>query len=558
MLVVFEGIDGSGKTTLSGRVAAALRERGIGVEHVREGGRFASPITQGLREFTRDARNLKLVPEAELLLYAAREAQLLRESTLPAMARAEIVLADRFFFTAGILAVEGRGLPSDVVAPILRAATGGVEPDLVFWVDADPHVARARRRVSKVLAAKSGGSSRKGLSGTGLQHRLRDGYRRLAQGDPTRWIVLENDDEPLESMVEWVVALLQIARGLGPQAAIRAAQQRCTTSTHARVDRGPGNAEEARTRLLRWVDDRAVLEPALAAWILGGLYGPGVDERRIALSSRAPEVVAAGLHGLQDRVSWRLRAVLAGVAPRQVARSLAGASDASASMRARLAAMAPREVALSLRGLDDAISWAMREALEPVVPSDVLRSLSRIGSERAWKTRERLLATASAAARAASVTGLDDPRAWEIRRSAREAAPVEALASIGGLGSEEAWAWREELAAFAPRVVLRTIDGDDSPRSWVLRRRAAPRCKEALDSMTGLDSNEAWAFREEYASRWPSTVAKSLGPLASESRGRAMLESLLARSGHDLSLWRHAAAAMAPEESMAVAAVETA
>ena len=52
MFVVFEGIDGSGKTTISNRVAK-VRERGLKVEHLREEGAFASKVTQGIRDFCR-------------------------------------------------------------------------------------------------------------------------------------------------------------------------------------------------------------------------------------------------------------------------------------------------------------------------------------------------------------------------------------------------------------------------------------------------------------------------------------------------------------------------
>src|SRR3954462_11468449 len=84
MLIAFEGIDGSGKTTLSNRVARVLRDRGLTVAHTREGGRFASPVTQAMRELGRDARNLALTPRAELFLYIARDVQLFEEQTLPA------------------------------------------------------------------------------------------------------------------------------------------------------------------------------------------------------------------------------------------------------------------------------------------------------------------------------------------------------------------------------------------------------------------------------------------------------------------------------------------
>jgi len=52
MWIVFEGIDGSGKTTLSNMVAKRLRAGGVTVEHVREGGKFASRVTQAIRELS--------------------------------------------------------------------------------------------------------------------------------------------------------------------------------------------------------------------------------------------------------------------------------------------------------------------------------------------------------------------------------------------------------------------------------------------------------------------------------------------------------------------------
>src|SRR3954469_20620940 len=104
MFIVFEGIDGSGKTTISNRVAEVLREQGATVRHVREGGRFASAVTQSIRDLCRDARNVALSPRAELLLYLAREVQLLDEALAPALSECDVVIADRFIYTADVLA----------------------------------------------------------------------------------------------------------------------------------------------------------------------------------------------------------------------------------------------------------------------------------------------------------------------------------------------------------------------------------------------------------------------------------------------------------------------
>ena len=178
MFIAFEGIDGSGKTTLSNRVAAALREHDLTVEHAREGGWFASRVTQSIRDLCRDARNLALVPRAELLLYVAREIQLAEEIVVPALTRADVVITDRYLYTAEVLARQIRRLPEATIRSIIDDAADGVWPDMVVLVDVDPSVARGRRKVAKMMAREQRPASRKGLAGSGLGQHLREGYLR--------------------------------------------------------------------------------------------------------------------------------------------------------------------------------------------------------------------------------------------------------------------------------------------------------------------------------------------------------------------------------------------
>ena len=128
ILVVFEGIDGSGKTTISNKVATRLRETGLAVTHVRTGGILASQTAENIRQLTRDQRNLTLSPFAELLLYVARETQQLDECIRPALTHSDVVIADRFFHTARVLSTFGRGLPVERVLPVIRAASAEVDP----------------------------------------------------------------------------------------------------------------------------------------------------------------------------------------------------------------------------------------------------------------------------------------------------------------------------------------------------------------------------------------------------------------------------------------------
>ena len=94
-LIAFEGVDGAGKSTALARVAENLRAQGVRVYLPREGKEHVSRPTRMIRQLTRDPRNYMLSPQAELLLYCAREAQVMNELVRPALARGETVLVDR-------------------------------------------------------------------------------------------------------------------------------------------------------------------------------------------------------------------------------------------------------------------------------------------------------------------------------------------------------------------------------------------------------------------------------------------------------------------------------
>jgi dTMP kinase len=552
MFVVFEGIDGSGKTTVSNQVAERLRAEGLTVEHLREGGKFTSPVTQALREFGRDVRNLDLTPEAEFFLYVTRDVQLLEEMTRPALGRADVVIADRFLYSAEVLARHGRGLPEGYVRPVLQAAARGLEPDLVILIDIDPHIARARRRVAKLRTADRRPPSRKGLGGVGMQHRFREGYRELAAGDPGRWVVVDNDRE-LDTTVALVADVIGTAARRGVSAAMALARTEAPTSGPALLP--PATIEEGLARFLRWVDQRMDREPHTAAYLLAGLHGAEIDERRRKLLPVAADTLLTGLAGLTDPVSWELREALAPTMPGPVARtigSLCRLTAEAAALRARLVERAPLDVMLSLETDDDDEAWRLRERLWDSDPDAVVSTLGRLPGARAWALRERWLAlrgqvdelASFEAARAIgrSLTGLDDDRAWELRKALRAVAPVSALASIKFLLSDRAWKWRARYLARAPKTVFETLARVDDPRAWAMRAELAPLVKEAIDSMNGLDGEPAWQLRELHGDRWPSTVVKTLGPLADTPRGRALCERLLGRHPSNLSLLKHVAA----------------
>jgi dTMP kinase len=523
---------------------------GLSVKHLRAEGKFVSAVSEAIRDLGRDARNLELTPQAEFLLYVARDVQLIEEALRPALKLSDVVLADRFLFTAEILGRKGRHLPEEFIRPVLRAAAGGLEPDLVVLVDVDPVLARARRKAQKIAASDKRPPSRKGLSGVGLQHRLRRGYLDLAQQNAERWAVIENEDS-LETTVARVTELIQTAHAEGSARAL----ERFRAASLKRHQPAPlPSAEHALEAFLDWIDRRMEREPRVAAYLLGGLFGPRIDERRRRLSERVPEAVLAALGGLTDEASWELRSELSDKHAAAVARTLSGIPNSeprAAAMRSALAAQFPEEVLSSSSRFDDEATWAVRERLYPQRPELVIGSLAGLDSERAWAVRNEWLGKHQADSSshyeigriaAKTVSGLGGERAWAIRERARAAAPVAALASLSQLFDEKSWRWRAEYLRLAPKVVMAGIKRSLAPEAWQMRRAVVTDCKEAIDSIQDLDDERAWELREAHADTWPSTVAKSMGALANSERGGVLLARQLAAYPANVSLMKHAAA----------------
>ncbi len=553
MFVVFEGIDGSGKTTVSNRVVKRLVEQGLSVKHVRAEGKFASSVTEAVRALARDVRNLELVPKAEFLLYVAREVQLLEEALIPALSSHDVVIADRFLYTAEVLARHGRRVDEDFIDAVLRAAGKELAPDLTVLVDVDPVLARARRRAQKLESSELKPPSRKGLTGSGLQHRLRHGYLRLAAGAPERWAVVNNDDH-LERIVERVSSLILSAREKGVWRTLVDFREESENRSERRRPRRIENRTDALDVFLDWVGRRATLEPKVAAHFLAGLAGEAVDRLRLELADRAPAALITGARGLVDELSVSLRERLAPGEPVAVARSLGGIPSAHAPSRAlrrQLLEPAGAAVASSLVGLDDEESWALREELYERYPSEVVGSLAGLSGERAWTLRERWherhhrdidasYELGRVAAR--SVRSVPGERAFSIRERSRASAPIEALRSIVALTDERSFRWRAEALRRAPRPVMETLRGVDDERAWEMRNRVVVDCREALDGISGVDVESAWNLRESYADVWPCAVVKSLGPLADTERGNALLSRQLERHAESPNVLRHAAA----------------
>ena len=144
-LVVLEGAEGVGKSTQLARLAEHLSRAGRPAVTVREPG--GTPLGEAIRAWLLDPER-DIGPRAEALLFTASRAQLVERVVEPALARGELVLADRFFLSTYAYQIGARGLPEDDVTAANRLATGGLAPDLtvLLFLPAAEGLARAAGR----------------------------------------------------------------------------------------------------------------------------------------------------------------------------------------------------------------------------------------------------------------------------------------------------------------------------------------------------------------------------------------------------------------------------
>ena len=146
-LIVFEGGEGSGKSTQLRRLSGALARAGISHICLREPG--GTPLGTEVRRVLLD-RASDITPRAEALLFTASRAQLVEREIKPALARGDVVLLDRFFLSTYAYQIGGHGLPEAEVRSANAFATGGLVPDLTLLLTfpVEEGLARAGRRAA--------------------------------------------------------------------------------------------------------------------------------------------------------------------------------------------------------------------------------------------------------------------------------------------------------------------------------------------------------------------------------------------------------------------------
>ena len=148
------------------------------------GGTVVGEKIRDLLQYTPEAKGM--VAEAELLLFAASRAQLVREKIEPALAGGAVVVADRFHDSTTVYQGVGRGLDAAAVAGVNGLAIGGCEPDVTFLLDLEGEEARAR------LAGRTDAvEDRMEQEPDAFYERVRAGYLALAERESERFEIMD-------------------------------------------------------------------------------------------------------------------------------------------------------------------------------------------------------------------------------------------------------------------------------------------------------------------------------------------------------------------------------
>ena len=515
-LIAFEGVDGAGKSTVLGRVAEHLRGRGQRVFLPRSGKEHDSRPTRMIRRLTRDRRNLELTARSELLLYCARESQVLEQLVRPALARGETVLVDRSLLTPVVLGM-ARGLSRDECERAAELAAAGLQPDHTLVFDVHPRTSRMRKRIEKVRTHTLAGGGRKGLAGSAFKERVRAAYRSLS--------------------VEHGYSLFHVERASPEQLCERVLQV---------VDGGPGTdaGESALDAHPVWqVAAEHELLPALrqlplsaALFLSNGLRA--AREIRLEALDREPELAAWAMDPEDP-----LREALVEREPDYALRAwnrrpLSGDDD----LRLRLLATFPGPCLRALKHLKDDKADAIREQYHGREPSAVLSSLTGREDPVALSLRARCWEQGEPTARASSLAFCGGQDAWQRRDRLFNKDPIEGLSSLRGVAVERGDELLRAYAPLAPKSVLAALTGRADEAAHALRETLLETGREVVDSVRGLSDERSGELRERWVERWPSTVAHSLLGLTPSRRVDTLRKRCAQLGAGDLHVTRRLAA----------------
>lgn len=210
VFITFEGPEGSGKSTQARLLYEQLQAFGYPVILTREPG--GTRIGEMIRRILMDLRHTEMAPTTEILLFSAARAQLVSEIVRPYLQTGGIVLCDRY--ADSTYAYQGYGLGRDLTElhTVTEVATGGLLPDLTFYLDLPVEAGLERKQNGRRVAQNDGAPAfttppewnRLDARDLDYHQRVAAGFTELMQRDPDRWRRLDAD-QPVDLLARLIL-----------------------------------------------------------------------------------------------------------------------------------------------------------------------------------------------------------------------------------------------------------------------------------------------------------------------------------------------------------------
>ncbi len=207
MFITFEGIEGSGKSTVLVRVKDYLQDRGHSVVSTLEPG--GSELGNKLRSILLDIKNQDITNHSELFLYLADRAQHVASVINPALQAGKIVLSDRYADSTLVYQGYGRGLDLKKLNILNEMAVNGLWPKLTLLFDLPAEVGLKRAITRNMKENKANTEGRFEAESLSFHSKIREGYLTLAAINQDRFHIINAGQTPDKVLEDTLIVLEQ-------------------------------------------------------------------------------------------------------------------------------------------------------------------------------------------------------------------------------------------------------------------------------------------------------------------------------------------------------------
>ena len=182
LFIVFEGLDGSGKSTQQQLLNDKLQSDKISNISFREPG--STVIGEKIVKILQSDQTLS--PLSELLLFYVSRSAIIEEKIKPALANYDVVICDRYFYSSVAYQGYGRGMNIGFINQINDEVVKNIIPDLIFYMDISWEEKKKRKGINI--------NDRFEKEDRVFHNKVRSGYKSMAKKDSDKWKIIDAEE----------------------------------------------------------------------------------------------------------------------------------------------------------------------------------------------------------------------------------------------------------------------------------------------------------------------------------------------------------------------------